>query len=467
MQGWRTQSRRRRSSLRFLFPVLVSLCFCTPLWAQSLLEAKNLSATPGRSQRPQLAVDAGGTVHVVWADLTPGNFDIYYMQSRDAGATFTPLRNLSNSPGASTLPQLSVDARGDVYIAWWEIPAGEGNSQVFFTRSRDGGATFSAPKNIPATFGSSFLARLVVDSHGWINVVWVENTADRQDIFFTQSRDAGESFAPPRNLSGSTGWNFLPQLAVDAKGNITVVWVNTGAEHQGIWLTHSDDAGASFAAPRNLCPQARRATQPCLAVDANGNIHMAWRDMSADRSQVFYARSTDAGKTFSAPQGVSATLLGPCVHPHLAVDAQGNVYLVWQQCPGTKPEIWFSYSRDSGASFSQPHNLSGTRGTSRIFAHWAPLVATPAGNVSVVWMDDTGGQFDILFTHSDDAGQSFCPPLNVSQSRGASKFAWVAMDAEGTSYVVWQDDSWGQGDIMFARLITQSSRPSAPVLGRR
>jgi hypothetical protein len=66
-----------------------------------------ISSNAGTSIAPHVAAK-GSTVYVVWQDDTPGNYDILSRRSTNNGATWDTIRNLSNSTGISSFPQLAV-----------------------------------------------------------------------------------------------------------------------------------------------------------------------------------------------------------------------------------------------------------------------------------------------------------------------------------------------------------------------
>src|SRR5690348_4653848 len=112
--------------------------------AQVFSTVKNISNNTGNSLRPRIAVDSTGNINVVWFDDTPGHFDVFFSRSADGGATFSTPKNLSNDPAGASVPLIAVDSSGNINVVW----NGNGNSGIFFSRSSDGGATFSAPKNL-------------------------------------------------------------------------------------------------------------------------------------------------------------------------------------------------------------------------------------------------------------------------------------------------------------------------------
>src|SRR5437867_12816807 len=94
---------------------------------------------------------------------------------------------------------------------------------------------FSTPKNISTNAGNSLFPRIAADSKGNINVVWQDDTPGSSNIFFSRSADGGATFSTPKNLSNNSAGAFVPLIAVDSSGNINVVWNVTGIS--GIFLS--------------------------------------------------------------------------------------------------------------------------------------------------------------------------------------------------------------------------------------
>src|SRR5258708_27901660 len=107
-------------------------------------------------------------VHVV-------KFVIVVLGVRGAPASsqqFSTPKNVSNNSDFSFTPQLAVDLGGNIYVVWEDDT--NTNSNILFSRSTDGG-TFSAPKGVSNSAGFSFNPRIAVDSGGTINVVWQDS----------------------------------------------------------------------------------------------------------------------------------------------------------------------------------------------------------------------------------------------------------------------------------------------------
>src|SRR6266849_2179219 len=57
--------------------------------AQVFSTPKNISNNTGNSLQPRIVVDSSGNINVVWRDDTPGHFDSFFSRSSDGGATFS------------------------------------------------------------------------------------------------------------------------------------------------------------------------------------------------------------------------------------------------------------------------------------------------------------------------------------------------------------------------------------------
>jgi len=87
----------------------------------------NLSNTAGKSLVPSVAASENN-VHVVWTDDIQGNREILYRRSTDGGASFGGTVNLSNTARRSyratvAAPMINVPQQ-DVYVMWTDETPG-------------------------------------------------------------------------------------------------------------------------------------------------------------------------------------------------------------------------------------------------------------------------------------------------------------------------------------------------------
>src|SRR2546422_976056 len=321
-----------------------------------------------------------------------------------AQVAFSPPQNVSSNPGTSYLSQIAVDSTGSINIVWLDNTPG--NYDIFFSRSSDGGATFSTPENLSNDPGDSENPQIVVDSTGNINVVWQDNTPGNWQILFTRSSDGGATFSTPKNISNDPRGAGNPYMAVDSGGNINVAWVSSPTVLPNIIsFSRSSDGGATFSTPIAL--STRPSGGPQVAVDSAGNINVAWRD-GYNNFDVAFSRSSDGGATFTTPQVISYVMEAD-PELYMALDSHGNIYVVWDTQP--YGNIYLSHSSDGGATFTY---TTITNNTGPVGPRDAQIAIDSSGNINVIWPDNSPGNNDIFFTRSVSLSALRVDPSSVT-----------------------------------------------------
>src|ERR687898_457160 len=160
---------------------------------------------------------------------------------------------------------------------------------------------------------------------------------------------------------------------------------------------------------------------------------------------VYYFPLSYAQVNITSPQTLSNTT-GNSTDPKIAL-YNNNVYIVWSDDSTGNGDIYFKRSVDNGTTFGSLENLSNTPGNST-----DPKIALYNNNVYIVWSDDSTGNGDIYFKRSVDNGTTFGSLENLSNTPGNSTYPKIAL-YDNNVYVVWSDDSTGNRDIYFKRSI--------------
>lgn len=371
----------------FSHALMVSLLLSAAMTTALTVAPLNVSRTPGDSLVPALALDPGGVIHVVWHDNSSGHFEILYSRSSDGGATFTLAIAISGA-GEAQVPAVASDRDGVIYVAWEGETAG--NWDIFFSRSTDGGATYAPPVNLSANPGDSKLPAIAAHGKGEVYVAWQDSTGPGRQILFRRSTDGGKGFDSSRPLAPHAVGTRAPAIGVEAIGSVVVVWQGTVKGTLGIVFARSTDGGRTFSAPRLLVPGVRERQAPAVAT-ADGEIYLVWRDRVAGRWEIFFARSIDGGQTFTPALNVSRTP-GLANAPAIAANGRRRIAVAWQDDRTGTPQIFVARSTDGGITFSPAANISRTSG----FAH-LPVLAASLDRTFLVWHDNSPGNFEILF----------------------------------------------------------------------
>jgi hypothetical protein len=239
------------------------------------------------------------------------------------------------------------------------------------------------------------------------------------------------------NLSLSTEESSNPKVAASGS-NVYVVWqenqgegINSVAE---IYFARSTDNGETFSEPVNLSNNPGRSAIPQVAAAGN-NVYVVWGDNTSGEAEVLFTKSTDNGVTFSAPKIISNTPGFP-INPKIALTGSEGIVVVWtESLTLTNFEIFAITSDDGGESFDVAVNISDNDKESS-----APSVAGVGENVYLVWQDASSGNLEIMLAKGTDGGNSFDDAVNISNTAGKSSAPQIAANDDDV-YILWQEDN--------------------------
>lgn len=192
-----------------------------------------------------------GTLYAAWTEYEGA---LRVSRSEDGGRNFSPpIHVFGDDRRPARAPSLAVDTDGTVYVAW--TIGGHRHADIRITRSTDGGRSFADERVAVETDGHSDAPKLAIDAADDLHLVFGESSTgpfQRYDVVYTRSTDGGESFSKPLKISTTTdreAANF-PSLAIDSEQRIFVVWERFPDFEQrpvGMELVFSDDRGQSFS----------------------------------------------------------------------------------------------------------------------------------------------------------------------------------------------------------------------------
>ncbi|UCH93135.1 MAG: exo-alpha-sialidase [Candidatus Aminicenantes bacterium] len=201
---------------------------------------------------------------------------------------------------------------------------------------------------------------------------------------------------------------------------------------------------------------------PAITTDSTGNIYVVCNDTPFGTREVYFICSTDDGESWNQPANISNNLRDSAF-PAIAVDTAGNINVVWSDDTPGIYDTYFIRSTDNGNSWCQPVNISNNSGNS-----WSSTIAVDnAGNINAAWFDDTSGDWQIYFSRSTDNGVNWSQPVtiaNINDFDGESSIP-IAVDSAGNIYAAWYDDEEGPTgeEIFFSRSTDNGNTWSQPV----
>jgi len=226
------------------------------------------------------------------------------------------------------------------------------------------------------------------------------------------------------NVSNTPYDSEYPTIAVGPYGNIYIFWEEWNPDSGGIYYTYRSPDG-KWSEATFLC----EGWFPCVRIDDSGTIHLAYQHDFA----IHYTKKSPSGD-WSPPEVVTA--LGLSTDPIIAVDKLGNIHLIWGELTGAI-RIFYS-KRSAEGSWSLPVELNREEAFHRSDYR---IAVNAQGDAFVTWTNtvtDTGPDY-ILFT-TNACGDTWSYPVPLNSNDSVIHFqSDIVVDSKGTIHVVWDE----------------------------
>jgi len=393
------------------------------------------------------------TVNVAVVNPSPGGGQSgslqYLVLSNHA---FAASKNLSQTNFDSVWVENVVDSAGNVNIVWLEYTPDPFNTEIYILRSTDNGVNWGEKSSVSQTSDISLNPDVAVDVSRNISVVWQEWIPDttQYDIYFRRSITGGANWGPSINISNTAWESSNPSIAIDSSGKIYIAWLERiykgGIDKYEIHSSYSSDSGTTWSSSV-IISEIFCESPPKLAVSNLGILAIVWRSGGcSDKGEIYFSLSANQGSLWTTPVNISKTSTESTL-PDITFDYAGNIYIAWKDEISKNAEILAVKSPDYGTTWTTPFNISNTTGYSRSPSMKADLI----GNINIVWMDQTQGNYEVYFSRSTDGGTTWSQAVNASNTAGDSQNPRLGLNSMGNLFIAWVDKTPGNPDVYFGR----------------
>ena len=196
---------------------------------------------------PQIALDAAGNATVAWHRSSGAGIVVQATQ-RALGGLWTLPVDLSDMAVDATAPELAIDPAGNATATWFTY---NGNEYLVEAATRAAGAAWAPTVKVSPT-PDAVDPVVTMDSAGTATLAWFQSNGGGTDVLLASRRPLGGTWSAPVPVSGGTNPGELPDLTVDAAGDVTAVWHVTAAAKHVVQAAGLDVAGpvvGSFGVP--------------------------------------------------------------------------------------------------------------------------------------------------------------------------------------------------------------------------
>lgn len=401
-----------------------------------------LSESGGNSFAPHIVTD-GATITAIWTRFNGLDDRVQSSFSTDRGETWSAPVNISNAGQNGYTAQLVTD--GTLITAIWN--RSNGNSTTIQTASSaDGGATWSAPVDLP-TAGQTVRAAQIVTDGSIITAIFERFNGDNFLIQSSSSSDYGATWSLPTTLSVVGRDSIEPQVVID-DGVISVSWNRFDGSNTRVQVASSLDNGSSWSTPSTLSLPGQDGYATRLVRTGN-TITVGWSVVEGGGGGAFslaqVSTSVNGGTTWGAPTTLSSPT-SDGFSPRLASDGS-TITATWLQFDNSNDLVQSSSSRDGGATWSSAVTLSLPGLTAS-----DSQVVTDGTTITATWARYDGENDVIQTSSSSDRGVTWNVPTTLSAAGLSAVVPQLVTDG-GAVTVIWSRGNGSNNHIQTSTLL--------------
>jgi hypothetical protein len=405
-------------------------------------------------ESPAISMDESGNFVIVWEDKRNGNSDIYYQKYNGDGVAEGI--NIKANDDTETIEQLhptiEMDGSGNFVITWTDNR--NGNWDIYYQRFNISGVVGINTK-VNDDYGSEYgnSSTISMDGSGNFVIVWEDTRNGNYDIYYQQYINTGMAQGVNTKVNDDFGSEYQgqPTISMDGSGNFVIAWIdqrnngniyfqryNNSGIAQGINVRANDDAGSIFH------------SAPKITVDEIGNFVITWADFRNSNDDIYYQRYNIGGIVVGVNKKANDDVGSESQYsPTISIDGIGNFVIAWADHRNLSGDIYFQQFTNTGVT--QGVNTKANddyKATNQL----SPAIAMDAdGNFVIVWEDTRNGNYDIYFQryNNDGVTQGINIKANDDALNAIQESAAISMDGNGNFVIVWRDKRNGNYDIYF------------------
>jgi len=314
---------------------------------------------------------------------------------------------------------ITVASRGNIIAAVYEGRAG-GAQGIYATLSFDGGVTFLPSLRVAGvTSKTAMNPHAAISPAGHLTVMWhgYIDAESTNRIFFSTSKDYGATWSEPKKISLEKETEMLPRVYYDDRNRLHLFYHGSVKDSINLFHAISDD-GERFETTGSLIrltSSMRGAFFPSIQISGK-YFFMVWQGKEEDFSdELFFMNSSDYGRTWSIKKQITESI-GNNNAPSLILH-ENNLYVAYQNNDERNWTIKMKKGLDGGRSWKEmPLTVSATMANC-----YSPAIGVSGGDLMVLWYDTREGKAHIYSRKYSVREKNFLPEAEVSEARYESR----------------------------------------------
>ncbi|MFX0096909.1 MAG: hypothetical protein ACFE7E_04030 [Candidatus Hodarchaeota archaeon] len=300
--------------------------------------------------------------------------------------------------------------------------------------------SWTMPSNISESNMIGFTAEvdrgLCVDSQENTHIVYHGSNnaynSDTYEIFYVNNENG--SWNTPYRLTTNNGTDSHSTIAVDHQGNVHIAY--RGSDSNDLEIIYVNKTMSGWSIPENVSKNDKDDGVVSIAVDDNGYVHLAWQGNDGEDNEIYY--SNNLGGFWGSPVNLTQNELNED-YPSIIVDSQNVVHIVWvgrDYSPGGDVEIF--YANNAGGSWVienvTKNDLDNTKPS---------MGLDNESNVYLSYIESNNSSYEFGVFYVCRINGIWETPIRISAISSIALHTSLAVDGEGGVHVVYTQDDAG------------------------
>jgi len=306
--------------------------------------------------------------------------------------------------------------------------------------------------------GSNQWPSIDFDSNGILHVVWMDNSpidssGGDSDILYKFKTNDGSWSTTEVVSTESYSFSGMPSICVDHFDNIHVTWhdyTNYGSSGSDgdIFYKYKSPSGTWSTTEVVSTESTSSSSKPCIDVEDDGTVHIAWEDYSyysssGNDADIFYKYKSPSG-TWSNTEVVSTDSYDYSIHASLRVDTVGFIHIVWHDYTnydgcGFDNDIFYK-SKSPDGYWSNTEVVSTESSSYSLY----PILDVDLDRcVHVAWKEkiynENPDDWDVLYKYKPNGDDWTTTEVVTYESSRRSDNHTLVVDHEGTVHIIWDE----------------------------
>jgi hypothetical protein len=283
-------------------------------------EAEVIESEPGDADFPRVAVDGSGNAIALWKQWNGAFNDIWANRYAPGVGWSGPVLMETNDADASET-WVSMNASGDALAMWRQS---DGVALSIWSRLYTTGGGWGPVELAESNPGFASYPHVALDSSGNGLAVWYQKYPGNPRSVWANRFVPGQSWGEPVLLETNALTSMSPDMDMDLQGNAFAVWRQTDGASFTVWANRYV-AGAGWAGPVLIGPNASKDATPSVAMNAGGDAVAAW----VNDGHVLVARYGESSG-WGSPEQIDESP-EVATTPEIRMDDAGNAVAIWMQ----------------------------------------------------------------------------------------------------------------------------------------